>query len=273
MPLTEDAVRRCLSCHVTNPQALLGNSGPEAADHSIGCEKCHGPGGNHLLAIAAKFPDLAIARPNLASGARVVKICAQCHSPRGKTVSPDDPNSVRFQGTTLTWSRCYTESNDALDCVTCHDPHRNAVTSPSHYEARCLSCHGGAARFHQLTRSQETAQRPGRITPPRRVLSRQSENRLYLLPHAHRQGRDSPLPLHRPLHSRPPRAVPGRRRLRRLLKAVRRGRDAPPAPGPRAARRPGQDRVRGAKIHPRERPRCRRLPAALHPRACECRSH
>ena len=25
-PLTEDAVRRCLSCHVTNPQALLGNT-------------------------------------------------------------------------------------------------------------------------------------------------------------------------------------------------------------------------------------------------------
>ena len=51
------------------PRALLGNTGPEAADHSIGCEKCHGPGGNHLLAIAAKFPDLAIARPSLASGA------------------------------------------------------------------------------------------------------------------------------------------------------------------------------------------------------------
>ena len=127
------------------PRLCWETPGPEAADHSIGCEKCHGPGGNHLLAIAAKFPDPAIARPNLASGARVVKICAQCHSPRGKTVSPDDPNSVRFQGTTLTWSRCYTESNDALDCVTCHDPHRNAVTSPSHYETRCLSCHGGAA--------------------------------------------------------------------------------------------------------------------------------
>ena len=68
MPLTDDAARACLGCHVTNPESLLGTPGPEAADPAIGCEKCHGPGGNHLLAAAARFPDLAIARPSLASG-------------------------------------------------------------------------------------------------------------------------------------------------------------------------------------------------------------
>ena len=73
-------------------------------------------------------------------------MCAGCHSPRRGTVSQDDPTAVRFQGTTLTWSRCFLESADKLDCITCHDPHRNAVTSLSHYEAKCLSCHSGAAR-------------------------------------------------------------------------------------------------------------------------------
>lgn len=146
MPQTDDAVRRCFSCHVTNPQAVLETSGPEAADGAIGCEKCHGPGGNHLLAVAAKFPDLAIAHPSLSSGARVVKICGQCHSPRGRSISPDDPTSVRFQGTTLTWSRCYSESNDKLDCVTCHDPYRDASTSAKHYEAKCLSCHTSGSK-------------------------------------------------------------------------------------------------------------------------------
>ena len=156
--LSEDAVRRCLSCHVTNAQAILQASGPGASDHGIGCEKCHGPGENHLLAIKADFPDLAIIDPRMASGSRVVALCAECHSPRRGTVSQDDPSAVRFQGTTLTWSRCFLESQDKLDCVTCHDPHRNAATSPSHYEAKCLSCHSGAARPSDAqTRSQPTS--------------------------------------------------------------------------------------------------------------------
>jgi tetratricopeptide (TPR) repeat protein len=145
-PLSEDAVRRCFLCHVTSLRVMRKASGPAARDHGIGCEKCHGPGGNHLLAVAADFPDLSIARPTMAAGARVVKLCAGCHSPRGRSTSPDDPHSARFQGTTLTWSRCFKESNDTLDCISCHDPHRNATTSTEHYESTCLSCHGGETR-------------------------------------------------------------------------------------------------------------------------------
>jgi tetratricopeptide (TPR) repeat protein len=144
--LPPDAVRRCLSCHVTNAQAILKAAGPGAGDHGIGCEKCHGPGENHVLAVKTGFPDMAIIDPRMAKGSRVVGLCAECHSPRRGSVSREDPAAVRFQGTTLTWSRCFTESQDKLDCVTCHDPHRNAATSTSHYEAKCLSCHTAPAR-------------------------------------------------------------------------------------------------------------------------------
>ncbi len=142
-PLTEDAVRLCLSCHVTEPKAVLDRSGPCALDRGIGCEKCHGPGGNHLRAVEAKLveSDPSIGRPSMVAGARLVHICAQCHTPSNHEVSRDDPTSARFQSTTLTWSRCFTESNDSLDCATCHNPHRDASTSIPHYEARCLSCH------------------------------------------------------------------------------------------------------------------------------------
>jgi tetratricopeptide (TPR) repeat protein len=155
--LSADGVLRCFQCHVTNPRVAQETPGPLTVDRGIGCEKCHGPGGNHEIAVKARFPDLAIARPTVAAGSRVVGLCAQCHSPRGQTVLRDDPVSVRFQGTTLTWSRCFTESGDALDCVTCHDPHQNVATSSTHYEARCLSCHAGAVRSARLP------------TPPKRA--------------------------------------------------------------------------------------------------------
>jgi tetratricopeptide (TPR) repeat protein len=142
-PLSEDSVRRCLSCHVTDPKAIADGAGACASDRAISCERCHGPGVNHLLALEGKLVDidLAIARPTMATGPPIVELCAQCHSPRGHAVFRDDPTAIRFQGTTLTWSRCYSESNDALDCVTCHDPHRDASTSAAHYEAKCLECH------------------------------------------------------------------------------------------------------------------------------------
>ncbi len=164
-PLTDDLVRLCLICHVTDPKAILDSSGACASDRAISCERCHGPGGNHLRAVEGKLVEIdpAIARPTRASGARIIKLCAECHSPRGHEVSLDDPKAVRFQGTTLTWSRCYIESDDALDCVTCHDPHRNALTSAAHYEARCLECH---------------SRHPGQSSPAGKAAPDQARSRL-----------------------------------------------------------------------------------------------
>lgn len=135
---------RCLFCHVTTPRSILERSGPEAADHSIGCERCHGPGANHLAAIRLKFPDRAIVNPAQASGdAITTRLCGQCHShheAEGK-LPRTDPFFLRYESTALPWSRCYTESNGAMSCITCHDPHRNAETSAAYYETKCLACH------------------------------------------------------------------------------------------------------------------------------------
>jgi hypothetical protein len=146
--LNGDELRRCVDCHTTAPRAAQSDAGTLAGDRGIGCERCHGPGGNHLKAVAAGLTDLAIARPKLVSGEPIVRLCGRCHSPKGRMVSPSDPTSVRFQATTLTWSRCYTKSQVQLDCVTCHDPHRDAETSHAVYEAKCLQCHGPAATPH-----------------------------------------------------------------------------------------------------------------------------
>jgi tetratricopeptide (TPR) repeat protein len=176
MRINRDAVRRCLFCHTTHAQAILAGSGPESADSAIGCERCHGPGGHHVQAVRAERAraapgesDLAIARPSVASGAPIVALCSQCHSPRDKNllITPGAPDSVRFQGRTLTWSRCYSESGGQLDCVTCHDPHRDAETAPAAYVARCLACHGatGSKPSDPARRPQPTARAPRGTCP------------------------------------------------------------------------------------------------------------
>ena len=114
-----DDVRHCIECHHTNPRAILTGTGPESSDRAIGCERCHGPGGNHLKAVSSKDfasnpdADLAIGRPSLASGPAIVGLCAECHSQKktGRKLTPGSPESIRFQGVTLTWSRCYEESD------------------------------------------------------------------------------------------------------------------------------------------------------------------
>jgi len=139
-----DGQRRCLSCHTTNFRAIEQKVGIELADRSIGCEACHGPGGNHVMAVEARFSDLAIVVPRQATPDAVNQICGRCHglTHAGAVTGPDDdPGWLRFQNVTLSRSRCYSESGGKLNCVTCHDPHTNAEISSSRNEAKCLNCH------------------------------------------------------------------------------------------------------------------------------------
>ena len=139
--LNDESFRNCLNCHTTRFVADRSRPGPEALDRGIGCERCHGPGDHHVRAMEAGFDQPAIARPRLASPAARMKLCAQCHGSDG-VIPPADPRFIRFQAATLPYSRCVTESGARLDCVACHDPHKDLETSQAVYESRCLSCHG-----------------------------------------------------------------------------------------------------------------------------------
>jgi predicted CXXCH cytochrome family protein len=140
-PLAEEAVRKCVNCHSTNFRATQHPEGrPEAADRGIGCERCHGPGGHHLQAVAIKFADLAIARPRIAPADRVVALCGECHQAAAASGPSSKPSAIRFQAPSFVQSRCYIESG-SFSCVTCHNPHRNASRNAAEYEAICLRCH------------------------------------------------------------------------------------------------------------------------------------
>lgn len=142
-----DSLLDCLGCHSTKVTKFSGQAGLKALDRGISCERCHGPAGNHLKAVEAHFPDLAIARPRLASAKQIVTLCGQCHQPlRGQITPESDPTLVRQQALTMPRSKCYTESSGELSCVTCHNPHQNAETSSTYYEEKCLDCHSSRPR-------------------------------------------------------------------------------------------------------------------------------
>jgi predicted CXXCH cytochrome family protein len=138
-------VASCLHCHITYPRAGRDRIGPETADRAIGCERCHGPGGNHLTAVAAGFSDPTIVNPASASPQAVTqKRCNGCHilDPGYQHGDREKAGWVRSQGAGWAWSRCNTESDGAFGCVTCHDPHRGPrSTTIAQYEAKCLACH------------------------------------------------------------------------------------------------------------------------------------
>lgn len=98
---TDDSLRRCLSCHTTNYRAAITKTGAEAVDRGVGCERCHGPGGNHVAAVEASFPDLAIEkfrRTAPGASAQVMTLCGGCHGPQGRPVDVDNPaTTIRFQ--------------------------------------------------------------------------------------------------------------------------------------------------------------------------------
>jgi nitrate reductase cytochrome c-type subunit len=141
-PMAADSQRRCLTCHTTDFRSAATGEGPAGGDRAIGCERCHGPGGNHLLAVDRGLADPLIGRPRLATAGQTIALCGQCHRPLSDAPPPDDdPNTVRFQASTLVRSACYIQSPGTFDCVTCHDPHHDATPDRAFYEQVCLACH------------------------------------------------------------------------------------------------------------------------------------
>jgi hypothetical protein len=154
LALAPKPLRHCLHCHSTWFGAVdLSRSAPkglEAFDHGIGCERCHGPGFNHVKAIESGFAEVAIALTTRSPSSVKLQSCTECHASDG-SIEPSDPEFTRAQGTTLLFSRCYTVTEGQLVCTTCHDPHRPLDNTISHYETKCLDCH--PARLPNAARS------------------------------------------------------------------------------------------------------------------------
>ncbi len=159
----------CMFCHNAYPSIPTGHEDAgaepvftEPLPEGIDCQRCHGPGENHLRAAqqpGAKPEDVrkTIVNPARLSPALKLDVCMQCHL---ETTSAPLPNAIRrfdrgpysyrpgepmsafmlafdhapgagrddkfeivSSAYRLRKSQCFLRSNGALTCITCHNPH------------------------------------------------------------------------------------------------------------------------------------------------------
>lgn len=160
---------RCLECHASSfesraPPENLYNKASLVL--GISCEKCHGPGGEHVTRYRSKAPPptpatAAIVNPARLSRERQMDVCTLCHAGIGNARAPAlsfvpggelgryldfpkvDPQAhLDVHGSQvqlLERSRCF-QSSPAMTCTTCHDVH-TPQRDLAAFALRCLTCH------------------------------------------------------------------------------------------------------------------------------------
>jgi Tfp pilus assembly protein PilF len=198
----------CLFCHDAYPaveenarNGYWRNQGvPAALPEGIGCQRCHGPGADHIAKASAGAAGGAvrasIVRPTRLDPLLRNDVCYQCHMQPSVAVPgirrfgrdidsfrPGQPlpdyllhveitdaeiaRAGRFEINhhpyRLEQSRCFRESEGRLSCLSCHDPHRKVSEAEraAHYRAVCVQCHVSA---HHASEDCTTCHMPKRRT-------------------------------------------------------------------------------------------------------------
>jgi Cytochrome c554 and c-prime len=168
MNFSRAVVPRCLECHATyieplSADPLTNQYLQKSLVLGISCERCHGPGADHVKLRQSGAPGGdAILNPAKFSRDRQVDLCALCHNgirseelvaafsylpgqPLDNYLHPPEgdmavhPDVHGNQVGLLKKSRCYLSSPN-MSCSTCHNVHQPERT-PAAYSDRCLSCH------------------------------------------------------------------------------------------------------------------------------------
>lgn len=181
---------QCMFCHNGYPQIAEGADAAGTAPvfrgalpSGIDCQRCHGPGRNHVQAMrTGKTPEGTIINPARLSRERQLDLCMQCHLEitsfrlpsaivryergifsyrpgepladyvlhfdQGSPPANDDRFEIAHAAYRLRQSACFRKNEQGLLCTTCHNPHDipRGEAAAKHYTAVCLSCHTGALR-------------------------------------------------------------------------------------------------------------------------------
>jgi Flp pilus assembly protein TadD len=187
LDFSRQVTRECMFCHNAYPDVPAGADRfgepeffPIDLPHGIGCQRCHGPGAEHIRIAEENEATTTELRDSIVNPARLDPalrddVCMQCHlQPAieitslmrrfgrsdysyqpGEPLSDyllhldiaDNSHADRFQINhhpyRLHQSACYLNSGKAISCLSCHDPHVKVSQEQRalHYRKACLSCH------------------------------------------------------------------------------------------------------------------------------------
>ena len=175
----------CMSCHNSFPEFVKGSENKfEAVPLGISCERCHGPGEIHVAEkMNGVFVDTAIAidytivNPAKLSAELQFDLCSRCHL-QGNTVLEEGKSFYDFKPgmeleevmnvflpaykgddrfimashvDRLKKSECFIQSDGALTCINCHNPHLSVKETPTAvFNAKCVSCHAQVKEHQQV---------------------------------------------------------------------------------------------------------------------------
>jgi Cytochrome c554 and c-prime len=142
-------VRRCFACHTTASAKPSGDVDFAGLISGVTCEACHGPGRAHVTTMAqgrTAEGRAVILNPRSLDAADSIDFCGACHATFWdvKLANESGIAALRSQPFRIQSSRCWSQADARLTCVSCHDPHQPLVRDTASYDSRCLGCHVSA---------------------------------------------------------------------------------------------------------------------------------
>ena len=141
---TTEEITACFGCH-SSGAVQNGKLTMEAARPGLDCEHCHTGATAHMEALVAGKTAPLPKKLGQMAAEDMSTFCGQCHRTWEQIVRMRQfgEANIRFQPYRMANSKCFMGNDMRLRCVSCHNPHADAVREAASYDRTCLSCHLG----------------------------------------------------------------------------------------------------------------------------------